>query len=59
LFFSRNPFIFLQGDKPAAAVLASPQKALFLPVSYPANNIEIYLKTVSFTAMGADFRWHA
>ena len=54
-----RPFIPLDGNKSAAAVLAGPQVPLLLPAAYAADNIEIYLKAVSFTTVGAEFCWHA
>jgi hypothetical protein len=58
-FYWAHPFIFLDGDKPAAAVPAGPQIPFFLLVTDPAEDIEVYLKAVSFTTVRAEFCWHA
>ena len=57
-FFSRHPFILLDGNKPAAAIFASPQIPLFLLVSDSAKDIKIYLEAISFTTVRAKFCWH-
>ena len=56
-FFSRHPFIYLDGNKPAAAIFASPQIPFFLLVSDPADDVKIYLEAVSFTTVRAKFCW--
>jgi hypothetical protein len=49
----------LNGDKPPAAILAGPEIAFFFLITNPADDIEIHLKAVAFTAVGAKFCRHA
>jgi hypothetical protein len=48
----------LDGNETPAAILAGPQITLFLFIADSANNIEIYLETVLFAAVGTKFRSH-
>jgi hypothetical protein len=48
----------LDGNKPAAAIFASPQIPFFLLVSDPADDVKIYLEAVSFTTVRTKFCWH-
>ena len=58
-FIILHAFIFLNGDKPPATVLALAQITLFFNITNPARNIKRYLKTGALTAMRAKFGWHA
>jgi hypothetical protein len=49
------PFVFLNDNKPSTAIFAGPQITLFLNFPDPANNIEIHLKTVSFSTVRTKF----
>jgi len=57
-FFPAYPFIFLDDNKPASAILAGPQIPFFFLVSNSAKDIKIDLKTVTFTTMRTKFIWH-
>jgi hypothetical protein len=57
-FFPAYPFIFLDDNKPAAAILAGPQIPFFFFGANSAKDIKIYLKPASFSAMGTKFSWH-
>jgi len=52
-------FIFLDGNKPSAAVLAFAQIPLLFPVADTTRNIKSNFKAGSITAMGAKPAWHA
>ena len=57
-FYCGHPFIFLDSNKSPAAVPASSQIAFFLFAADPAEDIEMYLKAVSFTTVRTEFCWH-
>lgn len=51
-------FVFLYGYKPSPTILASTQIAFFFFIPNFTDDIELNLKTFSFTAMRAKLCWH-
>jgi hypothetical protein len=53
-----DAFIFLDGDKSPATILTFTQITFFFFVTNPTENIELYPKTGSFTAVWTKFSRH-
>jgi len=52
------PLILLDGDEPAAAILAGAQIPLFFLVADPARDIKKYLEAISLATVGTKFFRH-